>query len=306
MGTFFGFPYFRSKLKIKRTPPKSLKMKILLISLIILLFCFNLSYAKEKITWMVLDWPPWMIIDGKEKGTGRFNYILDIAQEHLPEYEHVTERLNWARFWHEVENNENLCYTFGLKNDKREKIAYYSAPHTFVLPNAIIMKKETRQLLGNPASYSIIKLLKENKIKGYAEKNRSFTKNVDSLMKNHEDGSNLTRVSESPESLIKMVILGRVDYTIEYPIVAAYHQSKLDALGALVSIPISEMEPFSYVYMNCTKNDWGRKVIEKWNAALKKIKPTAGYRTITEIGHLDESELLLIRKHYDAFIREQK
>jgi len=280
-------------------------MKTLLMSLITLLFCFNLAYAKEKITWMVLNWPPWMIIDDEDKGTGRFNYILDIAQKHLPEYDHVTKRMNWARFWHEVESNKHICYTFGLKSGKREKIVYYSAPHTFVLPNAIIMKKETAQLLGNPASYSIIKLLKEDKIKGYAEKNRSFTKKIDSLLKNHEDGSNLTRVSGSPESLIKMLIMGRVDYTIEYPIVAAYYQKKLDALGALVSIPISEMDSFSYVYMNCTKNDWGKKVIEKWNSALKKIKPTAEYRRITEIGHTDEKELLLIRKHYDAFIREQ-
>ena len=270
-----------------------------------MLFCFNLSYAKEKITWMVLDWPPWMIIDGEDKGAGRFNHILDIAQKHLPEYEHVTERMNWARFWHEVENNNNLCYTFGLKSGKREKIAYYSAPHTIVLPNAIIMKKETAELLGNPASYSIVKLLEEDTIQGYAEKNRSFTNKVDLLIKNHGNRFNLTRVSETPESLIKMVIMGRIDYTIEYPIVATYYQEKLDAPGTLVSIPISEMDPFSYVYMNCTKNDWGKKVIDKWNATLKKIKPTAEFRSITEIGHTDEKELLLLRKYYDDFILEQ-
>ncbi len=281
-------------------------MKSLLITLITVFFCFNLSYAKEKITWMVLDWPPWMIIDGEDKGTGRFNYILETAQKNLTEYENVTERMNWARFWHEVENNKNLCYTFGLKSGKREKIVYYSAPHTFVLPNAIIMKKETAQLLGNPESYSIIQLLEQDKLKGYAEKNRSFTNKVDSIMKDHEGGSSLTRVSESAESLVKMVIMGRIDYTIEYPIVATYYQKKNDALGSLVSIPITEMDPFSYVYMNCTKNEWGRKVIEKWNAALEKIKPTEEYRKITEIGHTNENELLLIKKYYDAFIWEQK
>ncbi|SMC86201.1 conserved hypothetical protein [Desulfocicer vacuolatum DSM 3385] len=280
-------------------------MRALLISLITLLLCCNVSHSKEKITWMVLDWPPWMMIDGEEKGTGRFNYILDTAQKNLPEYEHVTERMNWARFWHEIESDKNICYTFGLKTGKRENIVYYSAPHTFVLPNAIIMKKETAQRLGNPVSYSITKLLKENRIKGYAEKNRSFTRKIDSLMKNHENDSNLTRVSESPESLIKMVIMGRVDYTIEYPIVATYYQKKSNAPNTLISIPISEMDPISYVYMNCSKNEWGKKVIEKWNAALKKIKPTAEYRKITEIGHTDEKELLLIRKYYDAFIQEQ-
>lgn len=280
-------------------------MRTLLITLVALLFCFNLSYAKEKITWMVLNWPPWMIIDGEDKGTGRFNYILETAQKNLPEYEHVTERMNWARFWNEVESNKNLCYTFGLKSGKREKIVYFSAPHTFVLPNAIIMKKETAKLLGNPQSYSIIQMLGQDKLKGYAEKNRSFTKKIDTLIINHKGASNLIRVSESAESLIRMVIMGRVDYTIEYQIVATYYQNKFDDLDSLVSIPITEMEPFSYVYMACTKNEWGKKVIEKWNAALKKIKPTEEYRRITEIGHTDEREILQIQKYYDAFIQEQ-
>ena len=254
---------------------------------------------------MILDFPPWMVLDGPDKGTGTFNHILPIVQRSLPEYEHVTERMNWARFWHEVENDKNLCYTFGLKSAKRDKLVYYSAPITIGLPNAVIMKKETAHLIGNPASYSIIELLKEEKIKGYVEKNRSFTNKVDSLMINHESGSNLKRVSESSESLTKMVITGRIDYTIEYPIVASYYEKKLDEEGTLVSIPISEMDPVTYIYVNCTKNERGRRVIEKLDEELKKIKPTTEYRRIVEIGYTPETGLSLIRKHYEDFIQEQ-
>lgn len=254
---------------------------------------------------MVLDWPPWMILDGEDKGTGRFNYILETAQKNLPEYEHATERMNWARFWYEIENNKNICYVFGLKSIEREKIAYFSAPHTLVLPNAIIVKKETAELLDNPSTYSIIELMKDDRFKGYVEKNRSFTKKIDIILKDHEEESNLRRVSQSAESLIKMVIAGRIDYTLEYPIVSSYYQKKLDASGSLVGISISEMDPYSYVYMGCTKNEWGREIIEKWNAALMRIKPTEEYRMITEVGHEDEKELMSIRKYYEAFIREQ-
>ncbi|WDP87530.1 MAG: TIGR02285 family protein [Desulfobacter sp.] len=262
--------------------------------------------AKERITWMVLDWKPWMIIEGEDKGSGRFNHILNVAQENLPGYDHVTEKMNWARFWYEVENNKNVCYLFGLKTGKRDDLVYYSAPHTFVLPNAIIMKKETAKILGDPESYSIVQLLGQNSLKGYAEKNRSFTRKIDSLIANQKTGSNLTRVSESAESLVKMVIMGRIDYTIEYPIVSSYYQKKIGLPGKLVSIPITEMPPFSYVYMNCTKNEWGKQVIEKWNGVLQKIKPTKAYRKITEIGHTQEKQLVLMRKYYDAFIQEQK
>lgn len=279
-------------------------MRFVLIGLIIIFSCLPQAHAKDKITWMVLDWPPWMIIEGEDAGKGRFNHILRVAQESLPDYDHATEKMNWARFWHDVKNNNNVCYPFGLKTGDREKLVYYSAPHTLVLPNAIIIKKSTLEKLGNPDKYSIIDLLKNNKLKGYAEKNRSFSEKVDTLLKKNKIGSNLTRVTESAESLIKMVLMGRIDYTIEYPIVAAYHEKKVGKPGTLTSIPIAEMEPFSYVYMNCTKNEWGKKVITKWNKALRKLKLTEEYRKITEMGHTDERELKLIRKVYDAFINE--
>ncbi len=284
---------------------KNVLSRLLLTLIIFNTFCITTAYTKETITWMILDWKPWMIIEGEDKGTGRFNHILKVAWENLSEYNHVTQKMNWARFWHEVENNKNLCYPFGLKSGSREKIVYYSAPHTFVLPNAIIVKKELAEKLGNPASYSIVNLLKDKKLKGYAEKNRSFTKKVDVAMKEFEPNSSLSRVSENAESLVKMVVMGRADYTIEYPIVASYFQKKTGTPGTLVSIPIAEMDPYSYVYMSCTKNEWGKKVIDKWNEALRKIKPTEEYRKITETGHTDEKELMIIRQYYDAFIQEQ-
>lgn len=278
-------------------------MRLLFIGLVIFFSCFTEVSAKDKITWMVLDWPPWMMLEGEDKGEGRFNYILNEVHENLPQYEHSTVKMNWARFWHEVKNKKNICYVFGLKSGKRADLVYYSEPHTLVLPNAIIMKKETVEKLGNPDTYSIVKLLQDKRFKGYAEKNRSFTATIDNVLKQHEPGSNLERVSESPESLIKMVKAGRIDYTIEYPIVASYYDRKQDNPGDIAGIPIAEMEPFAYVHMCCTKNEWGKKVIESWNEVLHRIKPTPEYRRITEIGHTDENEIKLIRQYYEDFLK---
>jgi len=278
-------------------------MRLLLIGIIMFFSCFSEVSAKDKVTWMVLDWPPWMMLEGEDNGNGRFNYILKEAQDNLPQYDHENVKMNWARFWHEVKNNNNVCYPFGLKSGKREDLVYFSEPHTFVLPNAIIMNRETFEILGNPTSYSILKLLQDKRFKGYAEKTRSFTAKIDNLLKEHEPGSNLQRVSERAESLIKMVGAGRIDFTIEYPIVASYYDRKNAKPGGIVSVPIAEMEPFSYVYMCCTKNAWGKDVIERWNEVLHRIKPTQKYRSITEIGHTDEKELKLIRQYYEAFLK---
>ena len=280
-------------------------MRSLLIGIVIFFSCFTQVYAEETLTWQVLHWPPWMMLEGEDKGKGRFDYILREAHENLPQYNHVIENMNWARFWHEVEIKNNICTVFAFKSGKREDIVYFSEPHTFVLPNAIIMKKANIEKLGDPSTYSIVKLLQDKRFKGYAEKNRSFSGTLDNVLKKNESGSNLKRVAESSESLIKMVSTGRIDYTIEYPIVAAYYDQKYDNPGSISSIPITEMTPFAYVYLACTKNEWGKKVVERWNAVLRRIKPTQEYRRITEIGHTDEGELKVIRQNYDAFIKAQ-
>jgi uncharacterized protein (TIGR02285 family) len=121
--------------------------------IMVLLCCITSVYAQEKLTWMVLDWPPLMMLNGKDQENGRFNHLLRVAMDALSEYDHFTEEMNWARFWHEVENGRNICYIFGVKTRKRQDLVYYSLPHTFLLPNEIIIKKTDLQKFCNPTSY---------------------------------------------------------------------------------------------------------------------------------------------------------
>lgn len=281
-------------------------MRGVLFAIVIFFSGIQVSYAKNDVTWMILDWPPWMILEGEHKGAGEFDYILAEVFENLPQYNHITEKMNWARFWHKVKNGNNICYVFGLKTGNREDIAYFSAPHTLILPNAIIMRKTDAEKLGNPETYSLAKLLSDERFKGMVEKSRSFTEVVDNVLKTYEPGSNLSRAGAQPESLVKMVASGRINYTIEYPTVASYHAKKLgDKAGVITSIPIAEMELFTYAYMSCTKNEWGKEIIESWNEVLGKIKPTEKYRRITEAGYTDARELKIIRQNYDAFIEAE-
>lgn len=244
-----------------------------------------------------------MIIEGQDKGTGQFDHLQQVVIDNLPEYQHKKEVMNWARFWSEVEDGENICYIFWLKTGKRKDLVYFSEPISMMLPNAIIMRKEDAEKLGNPKSYSLVQLLQDKRFTGVAETTRSFTEDLDILLKEHELGSNLHRISAAPSSLVKMVMTGRTDYTIEYPVVASYEMKKeTDGAYAITTIPISEVKPFAYVYLACTKNAWGKKIVDNWNTVLHYLKPIREYREICEIGLTEEADLQIIRNNYDAFI----
>jgi uncharacterized protein (TIGR02285 family) len=267
--------------------------------------CITHAIANDnEITWLITNWPPWMILEGDDRGTGRFNHILALAQKKLSQYRHLEVKMNWRRVWFEISQGKHICNIFAYKTDEREKIAYFSEPHTFVLPNAIIMKHHNIQKMGNPTSYSIVSLLKDNRFNGIIERTRSFSFKLDGILEKHLPGSNLIRKSAKPESLIKMVDANRIDYTIEYPIVASYFDQKVCLnKGFLSSILIEELPLYNTVCVACPKNEWGKKVINRWNNVFRKLKRTDRYRKITEMGHNDERELSMIREYYDTFLK---
>ncbi|ETR67256.1 MAG: hypothetical protein OMM_11797 [Candidatus Magnetoglobus multicellularis str. Araruama] len=101
-----------------------------------------------------------------------------------------------------------------------------------------------------------------------------------------------------------MIDANRIDYTIEYPVVAAYFDQKYCLnKGFLSSILIEELPLYNTVCVACPKNEWGQKVINNWNKVFRKLKMTDEYRKITEMGHTDERELQIIRAYYDKFLK---
>jgi hypothetical protein len=61
---------------------KDIKKMRLIINLCLISVCVTHARANDnQITWLITNWPPWMILEGDDRGTGRFNHILDLAQK---------------------------------------------------------------------------------------------------------------------------------------------------------------------------------------------------------------------------------
>ena len=131
-----------------------MKKHFLAITLILLFLSSNLI-SKEQITWLVVHWPPFQMLEGSDKGKGRFDALLNIFRKNLPQYEHRTTRMNWARFRNDVKDEKNVCSFFSIKTKERLKYAEFSRVVTFVLPLRIIMRKTSIKKLENPKSLSL-------------------------------------------------------------------------------------------------------------------------------------------------------
>ncbi|PCJ43178.1 MAG: hypothetical protein COA99_07855, partial [Moraxellaceae bacterium] len=165
--------------------------------------------AKEVMTWSVNDWPPAMIVSGEYKGKGQHDLLRTIFKKEMPQYEHEEVRMNWARFWVMAKNGESICNSAAVKTIERERYAYFSKALVFALPQRIVLRKETKVLLGNPEEYSLKALMKDKGMVGYLEKSRSYGKSLDFLLKKNEAGSNLTRNSLTTDNFFRMMVKGR-------------------------------------------------------------------------------------------------
>ena len=81
-----------------------------------------------------------------------------------------------------------------------------------------------------------------------------------------------------------MMLKGRVDYLVEYPVAVNYAAKKAGVWDQLAILAIEENSDAPPIRgaIRCTDTDWGRKVIEVVNAILRKIRPSEGYRKIVK------------------------
>lgn len=105
---------------------------------------------------------------------------------------------------------------------EREQIAEFSVPVAIALPARIIMSKENKALIGNPSSYSLTKLITDNRFQGVLVNDRSYTPTIDQLLADKKGLTNIERKAITSESLLTMLQLNRISYMIEYPTTVSY------------------------------------------------------------------------------------
>ncbi|MBF0280437.1 MAG: TIGR02285 family protein [SAR324 cluster bacterium] len=260
--------------------------------------------AKEIIHWYQSDSPPFIILRGPDKGTGSIDSVIKFFQERIPQYEHKNALSNLVRFEKQAKNGENWCHAWLLKTAEREKFLFYSDPATLVLPSHLIIKKENLALFGSQNQVSLEKIFKNKRIKGRVARSRSYGKKIDSLIERYKDVSNLKLVSQKEIQVLKMLLLDRIHYTINYPVVADYLAHQFNAAEKFISIPLKETQDIKKGYIGCARTPWGRQVIDQINQVLKKERTSQLYRKMVTELWLDRNSSRILNTHYDRIMFE--
>lgn len=262
--------------------------------LIVTIFVVNLVRAqdvfikketKTSIPWAVIDWSPYYILRGPQLGEGRLDRLKKIIAERLPLYQFVDVYADMPRAMELWGLGKNICIGSAIKTPDREKLAYFTAwsfqvPHEYLI---VTGKPEVFRRM--PDAPSLKEILSQKKLKGVFTENRSYGLAIDSMIQaavKPPSSVKQVRSSEGYLSVLKMIEKGRYDYTIEYESVVWEFNQRIFPSKPLYSKPLKESYPSIVIYVACTKNEWGKKVVQQIDEALQKAAISKEYQSAVE------------------------
>lgn len=248
---------------------------LLLASATSLLFVSSLSAesAKPIISWVVLDIPPIEIAYGPLKGQGSLDKIRDRFIEELPQYRHSPPILvNQERFLRLLPTG-TFCHATLRSTAKFDGLAIQSIPHFTGFPDVIITTKKHQKAISQfGVPVPLQRVLTESSLT-LGVPSRSMGKDVDDILRQYGNENNMLtrRSSEVGKDLLRMMLAGRLDYTIGFPS-AKRSWEKTPEGKDVISFPIQELNDLIPIgHITCSDNELGRKFIDDSNKIIHKL-----------------------------------
>jgi len=257
-------------------------IKTVFVFLLLGILIIPICYAKEKLFWRITDLKPTYILDGKQKGLGSGDHILNYIKQRLPNYQHDIGILALEDFLIASQRDINMCYANLKKNVKREKTFYFSIPSAFQLEYKVAMRPPSLLTVTKPITVSLEALLKDETLTLGLHNQRSYTKTLDNLIFPYLNSKQvyIHHGSHPIKQLLKMLVNKRIDYTLVKPsqLVWYLQTTPLKEQMNITGLKMIEAEKTTMVHVACTKNEWGKQVIDKVNNILLSARKANDYK----------------------------
>jgi uncharacterized protein (TIGR02285 family) len=183
---------------------------------------------ERQITWVVMDWPPIMILlnemaptDPARLGAGIADRKMTEVINRLPQYKHSFQLFNHQRVWDAMQDGQNICDATAFKTPGHEALAYFT-PFMLVPPITLVVRADMKQRITRGApSISLAALQRNPEFSGRIEATRSYGPALDPLLSGAGDS---LKAEWAPRIgfVTNMLALGHYDYALEYPLMVEY------------------------------------------------------------------------------------
>ena len=256
--------------------------KFFLIVLFLCLSCEVGAQPSGEVVWMHADFPPLRIIDGPYAGQGFSDMIHELMGRELPEFRHAVVTANLSRTLNWMESGRNVLAVGLIPNPQRDRVMQYSVPCVLVPPVSLVVRAGELESLGSGGHVSLRDFIARKRLGVAAD--RSYGPELDSVLLSSPDLSRVvvSQGSNLFESLLEMLLLGRVDGVLAYPFEAVYG-ARMKNKEDLISIaPLRESMVPLRGRIAAPRTAWGTAMIERVNGVLLEHRGTPEYRQAFE------------------------
>lgn len=249
-------------------------MMRLCVLLCALLLPWQQGQARERLTWLVRDLPPFTILEGQEKGQGVVDRMLPLLIEQMPEYDHTVLRVNRARGIQMLQEHSFTCDPTLLWTPERARFVHFSQPSLPILSGGLVIRKADQRLLDDPGEGSPVdlkQLLERPGLKLGIVAQRSYGAVVDDILRLLPEAT-LSRHygNDATANLLQMQQLGRLQLVLGYwPEVRYLVQQQGGSLDSYQFHPIKGANRYQFLHVGCSDTPLGREAI----AHIDKLLP---------------------------------
>lgn len=259
-------------------------MLMVFLSLMLLPFMKTSAAAEERqITWLILDLPPLFLTKGPDAGTGLADRIQRMVADRLSGYEHRIQIANASRIALELQEDRQVCFAGEFYGNPD---FLTSIPTVVLLPHNLIVRREDAHRFGDGNAVSLEALLQDPDLVFGTARDRLYGPELDAVLKRFQGAKNIHERAgqDTLDGLLGMLVRGRVDYLVEYPVSVRYAAKTAGIEDKVMTIPILENQNALLIRgaIRAPDTAWGRSVIQKINHVLLEI------RTLPEYWHILE------------------
>ncbi|NJD06588.1 MAG: TIGR02285 family protein [Methylococcaceae bacterium] len=258
--------------------------------------------AKETVTWAVLHFPPFQILEGPHQGSGSFDGELQVLMEKMPEFDHRIVSMSFARRKEEFMSGSNICTPGMFKAPAQAMKLAVSVPMLTHLDNRVVYRKDHESLIGTANPVDLDDLFARRDLIGAVMPGRSYAPNIDQAIERHRGNPNLFSRALETSQLFHMLLDGDLHYLLLFSHEAAYLARDLGADDRIANRPIAGTPPYIFTHVACTGNAWGQALIERINAVMATERREAGYRALSERWYPAEDQQR-VRRFYPEMLQ---
>ena len=267
----------------------------------------------DTITWLVMEMPPFFSYNKGQPPTtpqelqrGEIDGLQRLLISQMPaEVKHEFVEASLPRFEAMAREGRAVCSMFHLRTPERLQWLYF----THLLPPLesrelhVVVRRDQlpRFQTDKGAPIALSALLNRSDLSGLLARDRSFGKRINGLLTDAGDKAPGTVVLGHGLHLLPMLRAGRMDYTLEYPLVVSTYLHDNPQGQDLALLPLVEGRSTQVATVGCSRSPAGKRAVELIDAAERRLAQDPQRDALIRDwrGTIDEADRLRLKRYLD-------